>query len=698
MKLEIGTRSSQRALTQAQDALERLMAELPRLELSLQPMSSPGDHDRSTDLRVSDPDFFTRFLDEAVLAGEVDAAVHSAKDVPYPVREGLDWFWLPWHEDPRDALVLRAGESRADLPDAPVCGVSSDRRDEWCKAQFPTAVHQPIRGNIEERIAQLDAGDYDAVIIAGAALNRLGLQDRISEWIPCAELPPPEAQGWLCLTFREDDARFRTIRQRFVYAVTLIGGGPGADYCTQAGIKALQTCDVCLYDALVSKDLLRHIPADAIAMDVGKRAGRYQVERVDVDRMISDYARQGRRVARLKGGDPGIFGRAAQEIESLQEMSLPWRVIAGVSSLQAATNETGWFLTRRGVNTGFTLLTSRLANSAVATIQGEHRRDLPLAFFMPLRVLDALVKALIDEGRNPYQPSAMIFAAGSHQRQVISAPLCKISEAVAESMINKHPALFIVGDTMAPEFLQLPTGPLRNRRILLTGSTNLMPALTQDVLWRAGVPLPCPLIELTTEPAAGELLQNVSDFDWITVTSPAAVRCLFELLRALAIDVRELPKIMVSGPGCAQALASYCVSPDLGPETDFGAAGLVAAAATTVQPGERVLRLKSDRAPATLSDGLRAIKAEVTECVLYRNQAVEQPELLEFDAVLFLSSSAVDGFVDRWGTGPLADTVIVAIGPPTAATCEHHGLTPLVANSATSGGCLDTLQNHWAFD
>lgn len=695
MKLQIGTRSSQLALVQAQKALDRWMLELPSLALELVPMSSPGDDDRITDLRVSDPDFFTRFLDDAVLAGEVDAAVHSAKDVPYPVREGLDWFWLPWAEDPRDCLVLRVGESVEDLPSNPVCGISSDRRVSYCEGRFPGAVQKPIRGNIEERIAQLDAGDFDAVIIAGAALNRLGLEDRISEWIPLAQLEVPPAQGWLCITFRADDSRWLAIREHFVAAVTLIGGGPGEDYCTQAGIKALQSCDICLYDALVSEKLLSCLPDHALAIDVGKRAGRYAVERPDVDQMIADYARQGKRVARLKGGDPGIFGRAAQEISALQAGRLPWRVIAGVSSVQVATNETGWFLTRRGTNTGFTVLTSRLANAEVATVEANHRASMPLAFFMPLRVMDALVQALLDEGRAYSEPAAIVFAAGSPDSTVLYAQLGDIATKLNEQDIARRPALLLVGSNVSPEYLRLPCGPLKGRRVLLTGSEELLAPLTQEVLWMGGLPIPCPLIKLRANMDAEEILQDLASYDWITLTSPAAVRCLLELMRKFAIDVREVPKIMVSGPGCAAALGEACLSPDLGPESDFGAGGLIAAAADVVQPGERVLRLQSDRAPSTLSDGLRALKAEVTECVLYHNQAVEHERLLPFDAVVFLSGSAVDAFVDCWGKEPLAIAAVIAIGQPTMNSCSRHGITAAQAEEATSSSCLARLAQIW---
>ena len=124
-----GTRPSSLALTQSRTALDRMEGMLEGIVFEQVPISSVGDTDRTTDLRESPADFFTRELDDALLRGDVDFVVHSAKDLPAPLREGIDWFWLPWREEPRDALILAPGRTLADLPDNPVICVSSDRRE-----------------------------------------------------------------------------------------------------------------------------------------------------------------------------------------------------------------------------------------------------------------------------------------------------------------------------------------------------------------------------------------------------------------------------------------------------------------------------------------------------------------------------------------------------------------------------------------
>ena len=220
-----GTRKSPLALQQTRTAIALFSEVFPDTRFDPVEISTPGDADRSADLRESPDDFFTRTLDEAVLSGRVDFATHSAKDMPDPVAEGLDWFWLPDAGDRRDGLV---GSLRPKI-----IGVSSDRRAAYAAKRFPNATQLPIRGNIEERIAQVDGGTFDLIIMAGVALQRLGLEKRIAEWIPLEELNPPEAQGVLAVTFRADDERFLRLRSLFVKPVVFVSAGTSAELCTQ---------------------------------------------------------------------------------------------------------------------------------------------------------------------------------------------------------------------------------------------------------------------------------------------------------------------------------------------------------------------------------------------------------------------------------------------------------------------------------
>ena len=134
--LRVGTRSSSLAIVQTEDSCRRLNGIFSDISFKAINYSSPGDRDKESDLITADADFFTKDLDNALLLGEIDCAIHSAKDIAYPVDENIDWFWLPWSEDSRDVFIISNSASFDSLPKNLKIGVSSERRIKWCKKDF----------------------------------------------------------------------------------------------------------------------------------------------------------------------------------------------------------------------------------------------------------------------------------------------------------------------------------------------------------------------------------------------------------------------------------------------------------------------------------------------------------------------------------------------------------------------------------
>ena len=426
---KVGTRKSKLALTQTEEALRLIGAYFPDFRFETVPFSSPGDRDKQTDLRESPADFFTRDLDEALICGTIDFAVHSAKDLPDPIHAGIDWCWLPCREDPRDVLVLPVGKTVASLPPQPRIGISSIRREAWCIKRFPSARLLSIRGNIEDRLAQLDNGIYDALIMASAALIRLGLQERISEWIPQDELNVPDGQGVLAMTFRSNDLRMLRLRSFFVKTAVFAGAGSGrAGTCTIEVIDTLKAAEVCLYDSLVDKSILNYVNKHAIIINVGKRCGSNGKGQENINELIALYVRRGARVVRLKGGDPGIFGRLAEEIEHLESLHLPYRVLPGVSSLNTATTGTGMLLTRRGESRGFIVATPRAEGGDIAPIGISAQLNFPKVFFMATKCITEITAELQHDGMSPETPAAIVFDAGSPAEIVIKGTVGDIAQ------------------------------------------------------------------------------------------------------------------------------------------------------------------------------------------------------------------------------------------------------------------------------
>ena len=646
----IGARSSRLALLQAEEAVRQIRLSLPETSWEITPFSSPGDRDKAQDLTLAEPDFFTRDLDAALLNSSIDCAVHSAKDLPDPLHPQLDFFWLPQPADPHDVIVGSLTPRRI--------GVSSQRRIDYVAQHFPAATALPIRGTIEERLAQLDEGKYDALIMAAAALQRLGLADRIAAQIPSADLPTPPGQGSLAITCRRNDPRLSHIRSLFLRPVTFVSAGAGRDLCTVAGLDALRRADVCLYDALIDPELLQALPPAATAIFVGKRAGQPSTSQNEICALLTSFASQGKRVVRLKGGDAGIFGRLAEEIAALDSARLPWHVIPGVSSLTTATTGSGLLLTRRGLCDRFHVFTGTRAGDD----EGDTSRHTSYAAFMSRSKLAETSDRLTETGLPPDTPAALVLDAGGSREEIVHADLATIADQAPPP--DDRPGLLLAGQTMSPAFRYKNYGALQGRRIWLTCSRDIQTRSAQAVRDFGGIPVQEPLIELIAEP-----MPDLSSYDWIILTSPSAVRCLLNQVG----NVRTLPRILCCGVGTAAALALYRLEPDAMPATDFSTEGVFSAALEIIPATARICRLRSDRADNALAERLRRHFAVVDDVVICRNR-IRQTVLPLYDAVFLASASAVDSLVEQFGTAPLDNKDIFVIGPQDAGALRHHGV------------------------
>ncbi|KAA0240864.1 hydroxymethylbilane synthase [bacterium] len=208
--LRLGTRGSRLARVQSEQVASLLRAAHPGIEVRLVEVVTAGDRDQATPLSDG-TGWFTTAIQEALLSGDVDFAVHSYKDLPTAHPEGLVIAAVPAREDPRDALVSRDGAPLAELRQGAVIGTSSPRREAQVLALRPGLQLRPIRGNVDTRVAKVDTGEFDAAVLALAGLRRLGLESRISHIFTLDEILPAPAQGALAVECRADDARTRAL-------------------------------------------------------------------------------------------------------------------------------------------------------------------------------------------------------------------------------------------------------------------------------------------------------------------------------------------------------------------------------------------------------------------------------------------------------------------------------------------------------
>jgi hydroxymethylbilane synthase len=210
----VGSRRSKLALAQTRQVLEswqRRAGEAGvRLEFELREIVTKGDKILDVTLsKVGGKGLFVKEIEQALLDREIDVAVHSMKDVPAELPDGLVLGAVPEREDPRDVIVVKDGRTLAELPAGSVIGTSSLRRACQLRAFRPDLRVEWIRGNIDTRLAKLEAGDYDAILLAAAGLSRLGWKDRITEYLPVERCLPAVGQGALALECRADDEPLR---------------------------------------------------------------------------------------------------------------------------------------------------------------------------------------------------------------------------------------------------------------------------------------------------------------------------------------------------------------------------------------------------------------------------------------------------------------------------------------------------------
>ncbi len=199
-EITLGTRGSKLALKQSEIVINEIKKYLPGIIINIKTFKTLGDKMSDVPLdKIKEDDVFTRELDNALLNGEIDLAVHSLKDLPENLPVGLWLTIFPKKEDPRDVLVSRNNLRLNDLPEGALIGTSSARRTEQVKKLRPDLKFAPIRGNIDERIKKVESGQYDATILAAAGLNRLGLQYKIAEYFKIKDFPTAPGQGKLAI-------------------------------------------------------------------------------------------------------------------------------------------------------------------------------------------------------------------------------------------------------------------------------------------------------------------------------------------------------------------------------------------------------------------------------------------------------------------------------------------------------------------
>lgn len=613
-KIRIATRQSPLALVQ----VEELVREAGITDYELVKLTSYGDKHKERSLMEEGlaQDFFTRELDEALLSGEADIAVHSAKDLPYPLPDSIEVIALTEGKDNGDSLVARMGLTLATLPKGSKVGTSSAQRKEELLKLRPDVLVVPIRGTIEERIAQVDSGKVDALIVASCALERLGLQHRATERLPFKTHP---LQGKLAVTAlkNENSKSFFTLHsslfalndiRRSYGKVWLVGYGPGdPELITVKGQRLLAEADVVFYDDLTfithPSTLTSHFSKWTY---VGKRSGRHSSSQEEINELMYKAATEGKNVVRLKGGDPMVFAHGREEVDYLKSRLVEVEVVPGISSGVALASLTQIPLTHRG-----------LARS-VAFVMGHTSENVSppkadtLLYYMGGAKASEIAHRLLDSGRSADTPVAIVSNVSMPNQRSIFTTLGEMKWAV----IRAAPVLIMVGDVVALE------ARAHRARVYDTSSTSHTPLIT------------------ITHIHFKTMNIDVTQYDYIVFTSQHGVRHFFEEIG----DVQEtLPKVISVGTVTTGALKARGIEPFFESHTQ-SARGIIDFFRDKPR-GSRILLARSDKGLKYLTDALNQHK--VTDLAVYSNspnrEAVKQ-NLGRYDKIVFGSPSGVEAF------------------------------------------------------
>ncbi|MEX2599411.1 MAG: uroporphyrinogen-III C-methyltransferase, partial [Dehalococcoidia bacterium] len=475
--------------------------------------------------------------------------------------------------------------------------------------------------------------------------------------------------------------------------VYLVGAGPGdPGLLTVKGAECLRAADVVVYDRLSSPQLLALAPPEAERVFMGKEPDTPSGFQDQINETLVKAALAGKKVVRLKGGDPFVFGRGGEEIDALRAAGAPFEVVPGITSAIAVPAYAGVPVTHRGVATAFTVVSgsedptkpeSSLDWPALARTPGT------LIVLMGWRSLPAIVDSLLANGRGPETPVAVTQWGTTPKQRTVTATLADIVEKGNAAKLTS-PVITVIGEVAAlrDRMRWFDTGPLFGKRILVTRARQQASALSRMLAEHGADPIEVPSIEIQppeSYDALDKALMNIQEYDWVVLTSTNGVHAAAERIRQMGKDARALAGVRIAaiGPATAAALGEFGICPDYMPDT-FTSEATVEGFKRFDMTGARVLMPRADIATDVLSNGLRGQGATVEDVIAYRTVIPEDAagkarEVLEsgsVDIVTFTSSSTVKNLMDllQGDTALLQNVRIASIGPVTSETARSLGL------------------------
>ena len=665
--------------------VEEVFKYFPELAYEIKYLESYGDKNQQISLLNGEApaDIFTRELDDAIRQGDADIAIHSAKDLPYPLPEDMEVIALFPAFDTTDSLVSRDHKKLAELPAGSIIGTSSPLRKKGLNELRPDLTIKGIRGCIEDRVQQVKDGKYDAAIVATCALKRLGMEDEIAEVLP---FPTHPLQGFLAITAKKvkSNSSLLTLRSSLKNllnsqgSVSLVGFGPGdPELLTIKAAKAIDAADIIFYDDLIDETYLKDKKAEKVY--VGKRAGYHHKEQSEINRLLLDAARKGKNVVRLKGGDPMIFAHGSEEIEFLESNLIQVNVIPGITTASALAASQKISLTHRDFSSSVALVSGHTPQPVTPDAE-------TLVYYMGAKQLQAIATQLIDEkGRAFNTPVLLTYNVSRPDEQTFETTLWELRNGEKKDLPT--PLIALIGNVAGLKHHQASD----IKPTLYTGTLPDIEKRNPDYTYT-------PLIEIYNSSIfnlqyalydeenykyyKGKGLAWNDDDEkkpkYVVFTSQHSISSTIECIPEL-LEEQENYRFISIGDTTTEALHNAGIKDVIQVEEDnrFGIIKWFEKEKEKYDEAkaryEDIIYPHSSLSPEDIPLALQELGFCVKSFVAYKNVMPEHPRLVNlnhFKRIVFTSPSTIDNFIELYGKLP-ENTEFITRGPITQKHLEE---------------------------
>lgn len=490
--------------------------------------------------------------------------------------------------------------------------------------------------------------------------------------------------------------------------VWLVGAGPSdPGLMTVKGKEVLKQAEVVVYDALIGMGILTMIPKDAERIHVGKRSGNHTMRQEEISQILVEKAKEGKRVVRLKGGDPFLFGRGGEEMELLKEHGISCEVVPGVTSAISVPAYNGIPITHRDFSSSLHIITAHKREDKPLDIDFASLVKLKgtLVFLMGVKALEDICTGLRNAGMAEDTPAAILQQGTTAKQRKVVATLATLKEEAQKESIQS-PAIIVVGAvcSLAEKLSWYEDLELAGKRILLTRPRHLISQMAEKLRKKGAEVLEVPAVSIEPrimDESFQKAVEKLEEYTVLVFTSPSGVQVFFDQLKTAGIDIRKLAhlKIAAMGKGTGKELEERGIFVDYMPEIyDAASLGKLLAEKCTAQDViflPRAANGNPELVKEAEKSGSKIIELPIYNTVYEKESIIDLTKEIKeesIDYVVFTSASTVKSFTELVNPGAYHKVQAVCIGKKTEEAAKSYGMQTFVSKESTMESVIQRLQ------